>query len=339
MPVQDAFQSIAFSAMRFAGFTANAVIFGLVPICVLVLRPAFASVPVDDWTEGRARLARRLEDLVQAALVASATATVIGLVLQATVLAGGRGDLTAELFSSIASTPFGRAYLIRLPLLAGLSVLLVHRVRQSSLSLHDERSPGTGWWAGWVAFGAILLATSSFSGHASVGKPRVLSIGNDVVHLLAASTWLAGIVVLAALVPQAWRKKDNEERLALMTPIVVRFSKVALVSITIVAVTGVVNSLFDVARLRDLVEESYGQALALKILLFFGVLALGAVNHFFVRRRLERREGVKPAVGILRRALAIELALGLLIMGVTGVLTGLQKTRESAAPSVSGSTL
>ena len=333
MPVQDTFQSIAFSATRFTSFTANALIFGLIPICLLVLRPAFASVSNGEWHEGRERLARRLEDVVQAALVASATATVIGLVLQAAVLAGAEGDLTGDLFSSIASTPFGRAYLIRLPLLAGLTVLLLHRVRRWALTVPGEKPPPPAWWAGWIGLGTVLLATSSFSGHASVGEPRVLSIGNDIVHLLSGATWFAGIIVLAALVPHAWSKKDNAERLDLMTPIVVRFSKVALTSITIVAITGVVNSLFDVARLRDFLEATYGQALSVKILLFLGVLALGGVNHFYVRRKLEKRDDVKPAVSLFRRTLAIELALGLLIMGATGVLTGLQKTRESTAAS------
>ena len=331
MPVQDAFQSIAFSAMRFASFSANAILFGLVPIFVLVLRPAFASVPAEDWKEGRARLAKRLEDLVQAAIVASATATVIGLVLQATVLAGTEGDLTGELFSSIAETPFGRAYLVRLPLLAGLMVLLLQRVRVTSLAMDNEKRAGVGWWAGWLVLGAILLATSSFSGHAAVGQPRVLSIANDIVHLWSGATWFTGIIVLAAFVPHAWRTKDNDDRLQVMTPMVVRFSKLAVVAITIVAITGFVNSLFDVGNLEDMVQETYGQALSVKILLFLGVLALGGINHFYVRRKLEHGEGTQPAVRLFRRTLAIELALGLLIMGATGVLTGLQKTRESVA--------
>ena len=333
MPVQDAFQSIAFSTMRFASFSANAIIFGLVPIFMLVLRPAFASVSTDGWEEGRKRLAGRLEDLLQAAIVASATATIIGLVLQATVLAGSEGDLTGELFSTIASTPFGRAYLIRLPLLAGLTVLLLNRVRQSSLEMRDDKRAGAGWWGGWVLVGAILLATSSFSGHAAVGQPRFLSLANDIVHLLSGATWFTGVIVLAAYVPHAWRTMGNEDRLELMTPIVVRFSKVAVVAITVVAVTGVINSFFDVGRLEDMVGETYGQTLSVKIILFLGVLALGGINHFYVRRRLERRDGEQPAVRTFKRTIAVELALGLLIMGSTGVLTGLQKTRELTAPA------
>ena len=334
MPLQDTFQSIAFSVTRFSSFTAHAVIFGVAPVCILVLRPAFASLVEDEWRDGKARLAGRLEDLVQASLVASATATFIGILLQAAILAGSDGDITGDIFSSLASTPFGRAYLIRLPLLAGLTVLLLHRVKDFALAgtNEGEKPPSAAWWGGWVGLSTLLLATSSFSGHASVGQPRVLSIGNDIVHLLSGATWFTGIIVLAALVPSAWRKKDEGVRLQLMSPVVVRFSKLAIVAITVVAITGTINSLFDVARLRDLVESGYGVALTIKILFFLMVLALGGINHFYVRRRLEHKEGDPSVAKLFRKMIAIELAVGLIIMGITGALTGMQKTRESAAP-------
>ncbi len=332
MPLQDTFQSIAFSVTRFSGFTANAIIIGVVPICILVLRPAFAAVDATVWQDGKRRLARRLEDLVQSALVASATATVIGILLQLAVLAGADGEISGESLTTLAATPFGRAYLLRLPLLAGLSVLLLNRVRDSALAGigDDSKAPSHAWWGAWVGLGTILLATSSFTGHAAVGRPRVLSIGNDIIHLLSGAAWFSGIVVLAALVPFAWRRTDESHRAELLTPLVVRFSKVAVVSIAIVTVTGTINSLFNVAHLRDLIGSGYGIALSAKLVLFLGILALGAINHQYVRTRLERRERVTSVARLFRKLIAFELAFGLAVMGATGVLTGMQKTRESA---------
>ena len=339
MSIQDAFQSIAFAGARFTSFSANAIVFGLVPICLLVLRPAFATLGNEGWAEGKKRLAGRLEDVLQACLVASATATLIGIVLQVAILAGIEGDITTGSFTSLAGTPFGRAYLVRLPLLAGLAVLLVGRVRDRALAGagDDEPAPKPAWWTSWVLLSAGLLATSSFSGHAAVGNPRTLSIGNDIVHLLSGAAWFAGIVILAAILPLAWRKKDDSERRRLITPVVVRFSKLALVAITVVAITGVINSLFDVAHLSDMVEDGYGIALSIKIIFFLGVLALGGLNHFYVRRRLEKGEDDRNVVMLFRKAIATELALGLIIMGTTGVLTGLAKTRESTVTASSTS--
>lgn len=337
MPLQETFQSIAFSVTRFSSFTAHAIIIGVVPICLLVLRPSFALLDSDAWQDGKRRLGKRLEDLIQACLVASATATVVGILLQLAILAGRDGDITGESISSLASTPFGRAYLIRFPLLAGLTVLLLNRVADSALAGAGDnvKAPSSGWWAAWAGLGTILLATSSFSGHASVGDPRALSIGNDVIHLLSGAIWFSGIVVLAALVPYAWRHLEEQHRLQLLTPLVVRFSGVALVSITVVAITGTVNSLFDVARLRDLVESGYGITLTVKLVLFVGVLLLGGINHRYIRRRLERRDRVGPVARLFRKLIAVELAIGLGIMGATGVLTGMQKTRDSGATSSS----
>ena len=336
MSIQDTFQSIAFAGVRFSSFTVNAIIFGIVPIALLVLRPAFASVG-DGWDEGKERVAKRLEDLVQACLVASVTATIVGIVLQLAVLSGREGDITIDSLTAIAGTSFGRAYLVRLPLLAGLSVLLLNRVRHVVLAGTggSETGPRTTWWVSWMSLAALLLATSSFSGHAAVGSPRVLSIGNDIIHLLSSAAWFTGVIVLAAVMPLAWRKTDEEKRRSLMAPVVIRFSNLALVAITIVAITGFFNSLFDVAHLRDLVEESYGIALSVKLIFFFGILALGGVNHFYVRRKLEKGQASKETSQLFRKSIAIELAFGLTIMGVTGVLTGLAKTRASTDAAIS----
>lgn len=335
MPVEDTFQSIAFAMIRYTSFSANAVIFGIVPISILVLRPAFASLDRGGWDETRRRLGRRLEDVLQACLVASVTAAILGIVLQVAVLAGSDGEMTSDALTSLASTTFGRAYLIRLPLLAGLTVLLLNRVKHSALAMADgDEKPATAaWWGGWLALATALLATSSFSGHAAVGNPRVLSLGNDIIHMLSGAVWFTGIVVLAALVPRAWQNKDEAERFALMSPIVIGFSKVAVVAVTIVAVTGTVNSFIDVASFTDLIEAGYGIALSIKILIFLGVLALGGINHFYVRKKLEHGSNESSVAALFRKTIAIELALGLLIMGVTGALTGMQKTRESTAPA------
>jgi putative copper resistance protein D len=104
-----------------------------------------------------------------------------------------------------------------------------------------------------------------------------------------------------------------------------------MVSVTVVAITGTLNSLMDVARLRDMIESPYGLSLSLKILLFLGVLALGGVNHFFLTKRLDsgaNGPGAGTAQRFFRMTIALELAIAISIMGVTGWLVGQAKTKQ-----------
>ena len=334
---EEIFRGIGFFAIRLTSFLANAFIFGLIPVLLLVLRPAFASLEEETWRAGRRRLARRLEDLLQSALVASAIATTLGLLLQGVLIAeGNRGEVDASTLEAITSTSFGQWNLLRFPLLAGLAVLLVRRIADSSLEGFGggSRGPRWSWWLGWSVMAIALLATSSLSGHAIVAEPRVISIPNDVLHLISGATWLTGIVLLAVVLPTAWRKKGDRDRLQLLTPVVVRFSTLAAVSIAVVAITGTINSFLDLAELDDLVDTTYGLTLSIKIAAFIAVLGLGGVNHFYVRRRLERAatEDARRVPRLFRKTIAIELLLGLLIIALTGALTGQARTRQSDLP-------
>ena len=97
-PFEDTYRFAAFAIIRFASFSAHALLFGIAANSLLLLRPVFATLPGEGWTTARKRVAARLEGLVQSALVTSAIVTVAAVVLQALLVAeaqGGRvwGDL------------------------------------------------------------------------------------------------------------------------------------------------------------------------------------------------------------------------------------------------------
>ncbi|HWC12983.1 MAG TPA: CopD family protein [Actinomycetota bacterium] len=334
MGFEEILRNVAYTIARFMAFSAHAFLFGAPVVILLVLRPAFRDAAHERWDEGRARVARRLEGLTASALISSAVATAVAIALQATLVAElDEGDLATPSFLSVFSTTFGQWHLFRYPLLAGLFVLLSSKVEQWSLR------PGGGasrvWWGGWLGLSLALLATSSFTGHAAVSSPRALGLVNDIVHLGAASVWFAGIVILAVLLPDAWRGRDDLTSLELLGPSVVRFSKVALISITTVAVTGTINSLLNVAKFADLWRSPYGLSLSTKIALFLGVLALGGVNHLVLRERLRRGTNAgraRSAQRTFRVTIATELVIAVLIMAMTGWLVGQSKTRQTMLP-------
>jgi putative copper export protein len=344
MGFEQLLQDVAFACARFLAFSAHAFLFGAPVVILVVLRPVFARLDQDAWAAGRDRLAARLDGVVQAAFVASAIATAVTIALQAVLHAQlQEGDISRPTFLSVFSTTFGQWHLFRFPLLAGLLVLLSGKVRQWALKPRGGAAPA--WWVGWLGLALALLATHSFTGHAAVSSPRALGLLNDIVHLSFASIWFAGIVTLAILLPDAWAGRTDRDRLSLLGPVVSRFSKVALVSIAIVAITGTINSLLNVATLGDMLSSTYGATLSVKIAFFLGIIALGGVNHFILRDRIQKGTD-DPRAGAAQRTfrttIAIELVIALTIMGVTGWLTGQARTRQHqlppAAPVSSGST-
>lgn len=325
-------RDVAFTLVRFFAFTAHALLLGIPVICLIVLRPAFAGVDGEVWRAARTRVAQRLEGAARAALVASAVASAIGILLQAILIASlDEGNLAGPAFSSVFGTTFGQWYLFRFPLLAGLYVLLAGQIALRAL----EKQMSRAWWAGWIALTGVLLSTSTFTGHAAVSEPRAAGIVNDLVHLTAGSIWFSGIVLLAVFLPDAWRGRSEAERVQLLAPIVVRFSFVALVTITIVAITGTLNSFLNVAAFGDLLGSAYGVTLVLKIALFVGILGMGAVNHFVLRERMRKAADVQrssSAHATFGKTIAVELVIAIAIMGATGLLTGQAKTRQPGMP-------
>lgn len=339
MGFEEDLRFVAFTLARFTSFGVNALLFGLVPTLLLVLRPAFARLPNDEWADGRRRIASRIDGLVQAALVASAVVTAIALILQAVLISELREeDVGASSINSVFETSFGQWYLFRFSLLAALALLLVRRARSLSLlgAGDGARGPGPAFWALWGGCGLLLLATSSFSGHAAVASPRTAAVVNDIVHLAAGAAWFAGLVVLAVVLPDAWRGKEERDRLELLAPAVVSFSNVAVVAIAVIAVTGTANSFLHVGAVNDLIDSGYGRTLATKLGLFGVILALGAINHLAVRRRFERAREEAPLRGtqiLFRKAIALELAVAVGLLGVTGLLVGLSRTEQARAPA------
>lgn len=332
MPFEDVLRNIALTLVRFSVFAGNGIVFGSLPVALWVLRPALATTGDDV----RRRVGARVEAFVRAGLVATAFGTAVALLIQATLVSQVTGsNLGTTDVESVLATPFGRWQALRLPVAAALWMLVCPRLGMWAL-LPGDRSSGRRavWWSAWGVLGTGLLLTSTMSGHAVVSSPRPVAIASDLVHLAAGATWFAGVLVLAVVLPDAWRKGSRGDRLRILAAGVARFSRVAMLSIGVVGLTGVVNSFLNVAAPNDLLDSSYGRTLVLKLGFFGVILALGGINHYFVRRRLEEAAASAPESNpdrLFRKTIAVELAMAMAVLLITGLLVGLARTRESVA--------
>ena len=178
-----------------------------------------------------------------------------------------------------------------------------------------------GW--GWtvVVFGVCLLGPLpvALTGHSATGGAHDLASDSLVLHVLAASLWVGGLVAVLGLA--AGRGPDRATALATAVP---RYSRTALACWLAVGVTGVVNALLRVTP-ADLFTTSYGALVVAKAV---ALAVLGTLGY------LHRRRTVAPAAagesGALLRLGAVEVVVMLATVGLAVALG------RSAPPDTAG---
>jgi putative copper export protein len=101
----------------------------------------------------------------------------------------------------------------------------------------------------------------------------------DWIHLMAASFWGGGLIVLSTVVlPMAIKRAD--QGWILIANIARRFSTLAGATLAGVLLTGIYNAWFEVRSFQALWETPYGQTLIAKLLLLLVLIMLGASNRY-----------------------------------------------------------
>jgi copper transport protein len=174
--------------------------------------------------------------------------------------------------------------------------------------------------AAWIVTAitaCLLAATPALAGHAiGVKQYRVVVVAADILHVIAAGTWVGTLAVLAAggLV---W-PIDGTHDAATGMRIVDAFSPMALVSAALIVASGTIGAWAHLGTLPALWQTYYGRVLMVKVALVMTVLAAGAFNWRRATPRLAKGQGLVEA-GLVR-AIIIELTLGALVLGATAVL-------------------
>lgn len=137
---------------------------------------------------------------------------------------------------------------------------------------------------GTVVAGGIA-ATWALSEHASTGIQPGIAMPADILHLLAVAAWLGGLTALLV----ALHKVPGIERAAVQ-----RFSRVAFVSVLVLAVTGVYQSWRQLGSWSALTGTSYGQLLLVKVGLVAVLVGIAYVSRSWTARLTDAPAG-KPA--------------------------------------------
>ena len=176
-------------------------------------------------------------------------------------------------------------------------------------------------WAGLVmaALLLVVLAGIADQGHASVGDFSWLQVGVQLVHIAAVAVWIVGLVMVAVVhvrLPAVAERSGG----AVATRILARFSRVALVAVSVAVVTGVIRSISELSDPAQLWGTSYGQSILWKVALLVPIAALALYNRRVVVALGAVRRPNAPTLALVRRMASAELALSIVIVVVASIL-------------------
>ncbi|HEX9014346.1 MAG TPA: CopD family protein [Anaerolineaceae bacterium] len=306
-------------ALRWVGYLALAMALGSAAFAALVWHPAYHAAG-GGWPDVDARVLRLLRGLIRAG--AAGVALSLAGLLAWTLLQPVTGPFAAS-FTDRLDLAIGHTNEMFWFRVAGFPLLL-------TLLTLEMTPPGAGsprvWWQ-ITGSAAALLVTYSLTGHPAASG-AALPIIADWLHLTAVCIWMGGLLPLGMALYWIAADKgaagDTDRRGVLTAVAVRRFSRVALICVAVIGLSGLYNGFFQVRTLAALTGTRYGQAILVKAALFGLLIGLGAINQLGWMPRMARW-GQRAFLG-LGRTVRVELGLGLLVLAAASLLV-------SAAPA------
>lgn len=284
---QDSAHAAAEIQGKAAGYGGAMVAFGLAVIALLVLLP------------GRGRVPRGTAYGAGIGLVVAAGGCFILIVVGATSVTTAGGSQPDYLGYATG----GRAGVL---LTARLLIALLGGA--IAIGLARRGQPARALVVGGLAASAEIGLIAAGGHAAAFSSP--LPVVVDIVHVGAASIWLAGLVALGALTDFGGHTRLAP---AVLRDVVRRFSALALVSIALITATGVYAAWIEIGDFSA-IHSAYDVNLVVKIGVFVLAVAVGALNYFDGGR--DRRW-----LGGLSKRLLLELCLAIAVVVIAANLT------------------
>lgn len=272
------------------GYASLTVIIGAITMRWAVL-PRTTLAPAERGPAMHTSATRAMSALILLLVVAP-----IGAVQQARLLAGPDEPLLPMLRTIVAGTPSGTA--LQLQLFWGSAGLL-------ALAMARAGRP-RGWVAATMA-SVVLAIAVAVDGHPAADADPRAAIAITTVHVLAAGAWIGTLFHI-------WRMSGSASSRTL-AEVIRAFHRLAMVSVTLLVASGGAATWRTLREPSELWNSDWGLWLIRKVVLVAVVVALGAW-HWRTAEQRALAEFREP----LRRSLAIELLVAMVVIGLTAGL-------------------
>jgi copper transport protein len=201
------------------------------------------------------------------------------------------GSLSGDFLGSVLGSTIGRVELLR-TILALLTLWAIALARRNTPTL--------------VLGGAFLLVSGAI-GHPAAIDPY-WTIPAKMMHLVAGSVWIGGLVWLI------WLSRCDEAACRIEAK---RVSAVALISVIVIVLSGLLQTFFFLNTPADLTDSPYGRRVLAKIIGLAILVGLGAYNRFGLLPQLAETDGPRK----LSRSMKLEIVVLTMIILIGGFLS------------------
>ncbi|MHB8657638.1 MAG: copper resistance protein CopC [Solirubrobacteraceae bacterium] len=175
--------------------------------------------------------------------------------------------------------------------------------------------------------GFALLLGYALDGHAAaVGTHRGLAMVEQSAHLWAVGAWIGGVMLLLVLALQARGAVG-----VTLAPALRAFAPVAVIAVLVIALTGVLVAIREVAHFYFLRWSDYGHLVIVKGALLVILLALGASAFLRTRRA--------PGGALMGRMFSLEVGVMAATIAVAAALAGSTQGAGRLLPAQAGNLL
>jgi putative copper export protein len=202
-----------------------------------------------------------------------------------------------------------------------------------------RRRPPVAAMAIALVCGLGELAARELPGTKPADLPRgIFNTVLYVAHLFGAAVWIGGLVGLGGIAIGGAVAKDA--RRAFWPIAIRRFSAVALTAVGVLTLSGLWLYWVHVGGVDQLFTTLYGRTLLVKLIVFAGLVLIGASNQFWLMPKIDAMRAAgddrrlsQIVLSHFRTVLVIEVALGLGVLFIAPLLGGSARNQHFQASS------